>query len=253
MNDVEVPLLRSTRLMAAGVEHGFTTRDGGVSTGERASLDLARRAGDPVGYAAENWRRVVQQLGYPPERLALLSQVHGAKVVRVHHGRGPHATVAEADGAVTTESGVVLAVRTADCVPVLFAAPGGVAVAHAGWRGVAAGVVSSTLAVLCDVTGASPDQVVAAIGPCISGARYEVGGEVVEAIAATGVPLDTFAWRDEARWRVAPGRAVAWQLADQGVMEIDVLPHCTSEPTFFSHRLNGSGTGRQAGVIVRTS
>jgi hypothetical protein len=252
MSSLEVPLLRSPRLSALeGIRHGFTTRDGGVSVGERSTLDLARRPGDIEGLASENWRRVAATLGYPPGKIALMSQVHGAEVLRVAHGMGPQATIGSADGAVTAEAGIVLTVRTADCVPVLFAAPGAVAVAHAGWRGVAAQVVARTLTVLCEVAGVTPDRVTAAIGPCISGPRYEVGDEVVRAIAETGVPVEHFAWRQNNRWRAAPGVAVAWQLREAGVTQVDELLRCTSEPLFFSHRLDGPGTGRQAGVIVR--
>jgi YfiH family protein len=144
-------------------------------------------------------------------------------------------------------------VRTADCVPVLLAAPGGVGVAHAGWRGAALGVVPAAVRALCEATGAAPAAVRAAIGPSIAGQRYEVGHEVVDALAASGV--------DPARFLVAgPGSrphvdvadAVEAQLEALGVGRIARVRRCTAEdPELFSHRADGPATGRQAGVVAR--
>lgn len=107
-----------------GLVHGFTTRRGGVSAEPWGPLTLARR--DEVGpdELIENWRRATAALGGPgPERVAVLSQVHGARVVEVTEPGGPLEPVAEADGAWTAATDLVLAVRVADCVPVLLAAP----------------------------------------------------------------------------------------------------------------------------------
>ena len=124
----------------SGVFHGFTTREGGASTGSLSSLNLAWCSGEQKESLWANWDKVAKALA--PElsaaSVALLHQVHGNRVVEVSSPKGPFEVVADADGAVTTKKGIILAVRVADCVPVLLAAPGGVAVAHAGWRGAAA-------------------------------------------------------------------------------------------------------------------
>jgi YfiH family protein len=188
-----------------------------------------------------------------PGDLALLSQVHGAAVSRVESPSGPLATLADADAAVTTRPGVVLAVRTADCVPVLLAAPGGVAAAHAGWRGTAAGVVAATVSALTEAAGCDAAQVKAAIGPCISGAAYEVGSDVVEGLLAGGLSEEDFLHPSQGpKPHVDLGRAVSAQLSAAGVQQVDWLRRCTlQERCFHSHRRDGPPSGRLAALIAR--
>lgn len=248
------PLLPIRALERRGVRAGFTCKVGGVSRGPLASLNLARRPGERTGDLEENWARVVRALdpGWTSERLALLEQVHGRAVVRVEAPGGALTTLAAADAAVTTQPGVVLAVRVADCVPVLLSAPGGVAAVHSGWRGTAQGVVPAAVAALREATGASAGELVAAIGPHISQDAYEVGEEVVEALAAAGLTAARFCQRGpQGRARVDLGEAVAEQLERAGVSAIERTRGCTaSDPRFFSHRAEGDATGRQAGVIA---
>ena len=133
-NNAGVVVLRSPRLVAAGVRHGFSTRVGGVSVDPFASMNLARAVGDDLDAVAENHRRFAAAVGYAADRLHESSQVHGAAVVSV---RGPDVLATRtlsADALVATEPGDAVAVRVADCVPVLLAVPG---------RGVAAGVPTS--------------------------------------------------------------------------------------------------------------
>jgi len=133
------PLLTARSQAPGRIAHGFSTRRGGVSTGARASLDL----NDPDdAVRTENWRRLLDDAGAPgPHRVAWLKQVHGDRVVEVTSPGGVTEPVAEGDAAFTTEPDLVLAVRTADCVPVLLAGPGVVAAAHSGWRGTALDIV----------------------------------------------------------------------------------------------------------------
>jgi YfiH family protein len=252
---IKAPLLRSAVLSGKAVVHGFTSREGGVSAGSLASLNLAPRPGESEDALRENWRRVLNAL-HPDlglEAVAVMHQVHGNRVVRVDLGRGPLDPVADADGAVTTQAGVVLAVRTADCVPVLLSAPGGVAVAHAGWRGVVAGVVPAAVAALCEATGVGPADVAAAIGPHITREAYEVGGEVVAGMRAAGLPDATFLLvRPGRRDHVDLGAAVRAQLERAGLAHIERVPGCTaSDRRFYSHRRDGPDTGRLAGVVAR--
>lgn len=247
-------LLKTTGPAPAGVVHGFTTRAGGVSTGPLASLNLAARPGETSDALEENWDRVLRSLDprLRASRVALLSQVHGAVVVRVDAPLGPHTAHGEADAAVTTELGVALAVRVADCVPVLLASPRGVAVAHAGWRGTAGGVVAATVQALLAATAEAPEAVRAFIGPHISAEAYEVGEEVVEGLRASGLPEGVFRRRGPRRDHVDLGAAVAWQLESAGVCQIHALRACTArDDRFYSHRRDGAATGRLAGVIAR--
>ena len=225
--------------------HGFTTRVGGLS--------LARSERLPDAELAENWERVAAEFGLSAADVALLTQVHGAKVVRVTEPSGPLNTLDEADAMWTDRTGVLLAVRVADCVPVLLAAPGGVAVAHAGWRGVAAQVVRAAVEALCHGIGVDPEHVCASVGPHISGARYEVGQEVVDGLGASGLDESVFV-RPGTRGRphVDLGAAVGAQLEAVGVGRVRHLGACTySESRFHSYRRDGPASGRLAGVIVR--
>ncbi|MFK7929577.1 MAG: peptidoglycan editing factor PgeF [Myxococcota bacterium] len=250
---MSIPLLRLPILQECpNVAHGFTTREGGVSRGPRASLHLAVRDGDVHADIVENWRRATEAIGCEPAQLVLLDQVHGCEVVRVNTATGPLATAAAADGVVSCTPGLVLAVRTADCVPVLFAAPGGVAVAHAGWRGVVAGVVPQTVRALCEATGAAPSDVVAAVGPHAQVAAYEVGPAVVDALVGAGLRRERVSRMGaKGREHADLGQAVLDQLSALGVTQVQSAGACTMhEARFFSHRRDGSSTGRLAGLIT---
>jgi YfiH family protein len=238
-----------------GVVHGFTERAGGASSA--GQLNLAPRAWDHPEAVEANWSRAVAalhpQLG--ADALALAQQVHGASLrwVKRDGARGPSQVVGEHDGLLAEEPGVVLAVRTADCVPVLLADAGGAVVAavHAGWRGAAAGIVPAAVRAMRK-KGAS--EIVAAIGPCIGGARYEVGQEVVAALAATGVPEGVMVVGRSERGRplVDVGRAVEHQLDALGVTAIDRHGACTFDDVrWWSHRRDGAAAGRQAALIAR--
>jgi YfiH family protein len=255
-----VPLLRAPNLSRLDVVHGFTTRQGGVSEGPRATLNLALRGDETQEAVVENWRRALGSLPgegeaeFHLEDLALLDQVHGADVVRVEAGRGPLAVVASADAAYTTRPGLVLTVRVADCVPVLLAGPGCVGVAHAGWRGTALRVVPRLVGAIKDDLGIGPEKMTAAVGPCISGPAYEVGDEVVEALKAAGLSREVFLTHREASGRphVDLARAVVAELREVGVSDVHVLERCTaSETDFFSHRRDGPHCGRNAALIAR--
>ena len=231
-----------------GVVHGFTTRRGGVSAPPCDSLNLAWDRGR-LADTRINWLRVCGELGLPDCPVAVVHQVHGNAVVMAHEGGEPLVAQGDADAVITTRPGELVAVRTADCVPILLAAPGGVAAVHAGWRGTAQGIAAVAVQRLVEETGCDRSQICAAIGPCISVDAYEVGEEVVSGIGAV-LPEEVFVRRGEGRPHVdlkAANRAI---LAGEGVEQIDVLPHCSfDDNTFFSHRRDGGQTGRMAAVI----
>ena len=170
MSEIEVNRARAL----GGVAHGFFGRRGGVSTGMIAGLDLGRRGQVEIGpELAENRRRVVAAV-LPNANLVTLYQVHSADAVTVEapfdEALRPHA-----DAMVTSRPGMLLGILTADCAPVLLAdrQAGVVGAAHAGWKGAIGGVTDATL-VAMEGLGARRDNIVAAIGPCIARASYEV-------------------------------------------------------------------------------
>ena len=231
-----------------GVVHGFTTREGGVSLGSLATLNLAWDRGEPARNE-ENWRRVKERLGSSESAVAVVHQVHGDRIVEAEGGGSPLRPQQDADAIYTMEPGIFLAVRTADCVPILLAGPGGVAAVHAGWRGTALGISAKAAGILSRQLGCKPTAIKAAIGPSIGVGAYEVGSEVVEGIGKR-VPEHIFVRRKGDSVHVDLKAANRFQLRDAGVQFIDVLSECTHEnPLFFSHRRDGGATGRMASVI----
>lgn len=247
-----VRLVRPTGELPRGVRMGFTTRHGGVTPCPRGPLTLAAADDVPSGQLQENWRRALRALD-PRTRLqdaVLMSQVHGGDVAVARRGLGVLQTIGEVDAVVTAERGVALAVRVADCVPILFASPTAVGAAHAGWRGVAANIAPRTVEALVAL-GALREELVAVIGPHISAAAYEVGGEVIAGVAASGVPRSVVAVKGPRREHADLGASVRWQLEQCGVRDVRFAGSCTTGPDYFSWRADGSATGRQAGLVVR--
>jgi YfiH family protein len=160
----------------AGVRHGFFTRQGGVSTGLYEGLNTGVGSSDDPGAVTENRRRIAGHLGGVPDDLAACFQIHSA-IARVAEA-GWKGDRPEGDAVVTAAPGVICAVLTADCAPVLLADPeaGIVGAAHAGWKGALDGVIHSTVAAM-QALGAEPRRMVAVIGPCIAQASYEVGAD----------------------------------------------------------------------------
>jgi YfiH family protein len=220
----------------------FTTRHGGVSEGPYESLNLGLWTDDDPTRVEENRQRVANLAGVPRERLAQGRQVHGAHVRRV--GTAPPVAgdppgPAEADGQATALPGIAPIVLVADCLPVALVAPQAIAMLHAGWRGLAAGVLEEGLAAV-RALGAR-DGVVAAIGPGIGPCCYEVGPEVHEALGTSGPTADLKA-------------VAAERLRGAGVGEVHDVGLCTAcDPEqFFSHRRDAGVTGRQAGLAWRS-
>jgi YfiH family protein len=163
----------------AGVRHGFFTRQGGVSTGLYEGLNTGVGSKDDPAAIAENRRRIAEHLGGVPDDLAACYQIHSA-VARVAEA-GWKGERPEGDAVVTAAPGVLCAVLTADCAPVLLADPeaGIVGAAHAGWKGALDGVIHSTV-VAMQALGAEPGRMVAVVGPCIAQTSYEVGTDFQE-------------------------------------------------------------------------
>lgn len=171
-----------------GLEAVVTTRDGGVSEGPFASLNLALHVGDEPDRVLENRRRALSLLGAGLEELIVAEQVHGAHVSVVgaaERSRGARSTadaIGATDALVTSEGGVVVSILVADCAPVALFDPASrvLGCAHAGWRGATGGVIEATIGAMAAL-GARPGRVLAGIGPCVGEHAYEVGGEVLDA------------------------------------------------------------------------
>ncbi len=170
-----IPFIQSDLLkQLANINHGFTTRQGGVSTGCFDSLNVAKSKGDLAAHVIENLRRIAVTFQVSPEDVITLRQTHTNKVEIVDEN-WTSTTSREADALVTKTPGKLLGILTADCVPVLLADPHNhvVAAVHAGWRGALRGIIQNTLTAMVSC-GADPSLIQAAIGPCIWQSSYEV-------------------------------------------------------------------------------
>ena len=220
-----------------------TFRTGGVSLERYASLNLGDHVGDDPARVAENRRRLLAAAGLPAEP-QWLSQVHGTRVRNLDQD-----ALAEADACMTRRAGTVGVILTADCLPVLLAASDGsvVGAAHAGWRGLAAGVLESVI----DALGVPPAGLLAWLGPAIGPSRFEVGPEVREAfLAQDPAALDVFRPNDRGRYMADLPALARRRLNAAGLTQIYGSGDCThtDETRFFSHRRDGT-TGRQATLI----
>ncbi|HKX42307.1 MAG TPA: peptidoglycan editing factor PgeF [Burkholderiaceae bacterium] len=240
-----------------GVGAVMTTRQGGVSVAPFDTLNLRAGQGDDPVAVAQNQRRLADAIGAAP---VWLTQVHGAAVVPLTASdQQPGAPVHRADASFTVEPGVVCAAQVADCLPVLFAAPGarGVAAAHAGWRGLAGGVLDATIAALCEATNCEPDELQAWLGACIGPRRFEVGADVLQAFGADPDRRENqpgFAASqsrgEHAKWLADLPWLARQRLAAAGVRAVSGGTWCTVEAPsrFFSYRRDGV-TGRMAAAV----
>jgi len=235
----------------------MTTKAGGVSTGLHASMNVGRAVEDDPVAVAENRARVSRALGTPA---VFMPQVHGAEVLhlRPEHAE-PGVVVPAADASLSITPGLGVAIQIADCLPVLFAAPGGVAGAHAGWRGLAAGVLENTVAALCQAADCKPSDIHAWMGACIGSEAFEVGADVLEAFGAKpdGVQSEFFIYRPNAmgepRWRANLAGLARQRLQGLGLAGVSGGAWCTytEESRFFSFRRERLGGRMVAAIALR--
>lgn len=253
---IESPLLAGNG--EGRFRHGFFTRKGGVSEGIYEGLNVGLGSNDTPERVYENRSRVSRWFGLPPERLATVHQVHSPDVIIVdkdHDGSRP-----QADAMVTSTPGIILGVLSADCGPILFADPqnGVIGAAHAGWKGALAGVLENTVAAM-ETLGARRENILACLGPSISGKNYEVGPEFVARFLDQNPAYEIF-------FAPSPKNGHAMfdlqaltlkRLADAG-LRAESLGLCTyAEPeTFFSYRRTTHAGepdyGRQISAIAIT-
>lgn len=248
--------LSAPGLDAAGVRHGFFTRQGGVSTGLYASLNCGPGSRDAPENVAQNRVRVAELLGVDASRLLTPFQKHGAETVVAEK---PWKAPPEADATVTSKPGLAIGILTADCAPVLFcdAKAGVIGAAHAGWRGALSGIVEATVKAM-EGLGARPERIVAAIGPAISQKAYEVSAEFVEQFVAEEPASASFFLTDEGSGEPHFDlvRYVGARLERAGVGAVADLGICTycEETRLFSYRRSQhhgeDDYGRQISAIV---
>lgn len=247
--------LKSELLSAAGFRHAFFTRRGGVSESPFASLNFSISVGDQPSCVAENLRRAGLALDIDPANLYFASQVHGCQTLLIQGRPDPGEILhSEADALVGTEPGIACAIRSADCVPILLAdlQTGAVAAIHAGWRGVVREVIARGVERLRSALG-GPGDLIAAIGPHISVAAFEVSEGVADQLqraSPTSEVLDRSGRRPRANLRTI----VRAQLVSLGLGRdsIDDVLGCTfGDPErFFSFRRDGKQSGRHLSAIV---
>jgi len=268
---------QSPILTAAGVPHAFSTRIGGVSTGPFASLNLgnpppsADGPQDPAANIQENYNRLQTAINWPNMPRAWVKQVHGGMVELIdvetenEYGETLAAEIRDrfsgqisADALVCVVPGVLLTIRVADCIPILLASDDGqtVAAVHAGWRGIVAGILPKTVRAMHEAAGVSaqPAKLLAAIGPAISLANFEVGEEVTAEFSRIQLAEAVQpASPTQPKPHVDLQKAALLQLQHAGLTRVDGNTLCTFHDTaeFFSHRRESGQTGRQAAIIAR--
>jgi len=237
-----------------GLAHGFFGRQGGVSEGIYASLNCGPGSRDVPEHVAENRQRLLADMG--GKNLVTLHQIHSAHAVTVTKAwaQGP-----QADAMATNVPGLALGILTADCAPVLLADPIArvIGAAHAGWKGAVGGVTDSVLDTMIAL-GAERSRVIAAIGPCIAQANYEVGPEFRASVLARGDDAAQFFIPSSKadHWRFDLEAYVADRLTRADIGHIERLKTCTyaGEDSFFSFRRTTHRAepdyGRQMSVIM---
>ncbi len=237
--------------------HGVSRRIGGVSAVPYASLNLGLHVGDDAEAVRENRRRAAAAMGFEIRQMVCGAQIHGAQVAIVtaqDAGRGAlvyEDALPNVDALVTDAPGVLLALFFADCLPIFFAdaVRGVVGVAHAGWRGLDAGVIKNTIATMQTAYGTTPGDLWAAVGPGIGPVHFEVGDEV-----ATRFPDEILRLLgDQAKPHVDLPKVAVRCLLKAGVSpaRLSVSEDCTanSPDRYFSHRRDGARTGRMGAFI----
>lgn len=235
----------------ANIVAGTTTRRGGASTAEYASMNIAAHVGDDPDRVADNRRGFVAMCDLPGEPL-WLSQVHGTKIIAAG-ALSPNSGIPEADAIVSGRGNDVCAVMTADCLPILLCTIDGteVAAAHGGWRGIAGGIIEVTVAAM----SVPAKNLIAWLGPAISQPAFEVGNEVRDAFVSHNVEaVGCFLANKRGRWQADLYGLARQRLAATGVTAVFGGAHCTyaDDERFFSYRRDGQ-CGRMASFIFRRS
>ena len=228
--------------------HAITTRDGGFSSGDFASLNLAFHVGDDAEAVRRNRRVLAEEMGYDAQNLVAAQQVHGASCATAnssHAGRGAldwASALPATDAIVTAQSGLPLLILVADCAPILLFDPRArvLAVVHAGWRGALGGVASGAVAAMQQL-GAQAQNIRAGIGPCLCARNLEVGPEVAPMFADK-----TVLEQSGEKYLLDLRAVISNDLKSAGVEQIETSESCPKDESdrFFSHRGQKGKAGR---------
>lgn len=231
--------------LPAHIHAAVTLRSGGVSNGSYASLNPASHVHDNPEHVEQNRRIIHQQLNLPAEPI-WLQQVHGVTVVKADQVTD----VPEADASYTDQAHTVCAILTADCLPILFCGDHGkvIAAAHAGWRGLQAGIIAQTL------TAMDCHDVSIWLGPAIGPSQFEVGDDVRAAFLGNhSQHASAFVASQPSKWLADIYQLARQQLAELGIEQVFGGGLCTVSDSqrFYSYRRDGANTGRLASLIWR--
>ncbi len=240
------------------ISHFTTTRKGGVSKGNYDSLNLSFFSGDNPNFVQQNREILCRQLSISPNHLITLQQTHGVNVKIVDkQALSQPDNFHDYDALITNLQGVCIAVSTADCVPILLFDPvkNAIAAIHSGWRSTAKNICRHTINKMNEHFGTQAENIVAAIGPCISGANYEVGEELFIEFQQKGFEVHSlFTPVSNGKFLFEIRKAVQRDLKLCGVQSIEVSDLCTfaREDLFFSARKSGIHSGRMlSGILLK--
>lgn len=241
-----------------GTRHCFTTRFGGVSSGNLASMNISFHRGDADENVEKNYGILATALGFAVENVVMTHQVHSNVIRRVSRADAlglDHHRYPECDALITADPGTVLVVFTADCTPILMwdEKTGAAGAIHAGWRGTAANIAGKTVEAMCREFDCDVSHIRAAIGPNIGSCCFQTDEEVPRAlIAAFGNEAAAYIFRRGDKFYPDLKKINALALARAGVTKIDISADCTvcRPDRFWSHRVHGPARGSQGAIII---
>lgn len=236
------------------LRHGIFTRLGGYSQGPWAELNVGHTVGDDLAAVKKNHHLLYEALGIAdPDQIVTAHQVHGNRVACVGAEEGGEVMPAT-DALITATPGVICMLRFADCMPVLFYDPvyPAVGLAHAGWRGTVKRIAAHTIEAMRRAFDTDPADLVVGLGPSIRSCCYQVGDEVIDAVASElGDPDGLLVEKFDGSYHFDLAAANLRQLEQAGVTRVEVAPFCTAcrVDAFYSHRAEGGHTGRFAALV----
>ena len=246
-----------------GVQHGFTTRAGGVSEGEWSSLNLSFTRGDDEWSVRENFRRVAEAFGVSPDQIVCSMQTHTTNVRRVYAADGGAGVTrplpwSDVDGLITDEPGILLGTFYADCVPLYFVDPvhRAIGLSHSGWRGTVARMGAVTIRAMEGAFGTRPEELLCGIGPSICQECYEVSDDVAEQFSETfeGADDRLLYPAGEGHYRLNLWEANKRVMLDAGVrpehLQITDLCTCCNPHNLFSHRFSKGRRGNLGAFLM---
>ena len=241
-------------LLLNNLTQAVFSRKGGVSPAPWNSLNLGSTVGDDQVNVSENKNRLLTAIGYFPEQLTQIRQVHSANVNVVNKPGGRNTVFAEGDAMISNTPGILMLMRFADCVPILFFDPvkKAAGIAHAGWKGTVKEVGFAVVNELKNQFGTDPSDLITGIGPSIGPDHYEIGVEVIEEVKSTfNNNLDQILITDDDSVKLDLWEANKISLRNTGVKNIETAEVCTAcnVEDWYSHRAEKGKTGRFAVVI----